>query len=68
MKTDEIDVKPYFTERMIATTESIHLVVCVHGLDGKYARMSINQSEYFSVLSIVLDQWSQVYLLRTLKL
>ena len=27
-------VKPYFTERIVSTTENVHLVVCVHGLDG----------------------------------
>lgn len=27
-------VKPYFTERIVSTTENVHLIVCVHGLDG----------------------------------
>lgn len=32
---DEAKVKPYFQEKIVATTENVHLVVCVHGLDGK---------------------------------
>ena len=31
----EINVKEYFTQRILATTENVHLVVCVHGLDGE---------------------------------
>uniref|UniRef100_A0A7M5V817 DUF676 domain-containing protein n=2 Tax=Clytia hemisphaerica TaxID=252671 RepID=A0A7M5V817_9CNID len=27
-------VTPYFSERIVATTENVHLIVCVHGLDG----------------------------------
>lgn len=31
---DGIDVKPYFTEQTRPSTDNVHLVVCVHGLDG----------------------------------
>jgi len=32
--TDEVEVKPYYSEKVVATTENVHLVICVHGLDG----------------------------------
>ncbi|XP_002169426.4 protein FAM135A isoform X1 [Hydra vulgaris] len=31
---NEINVKEYFTQKITSTTENVHLVVCVHGLDG----------------------------------
>ena len=33
--SDVSKVQPYFSEKIVATTENVHLVICVHGLDGK---------------------------------
>lgn len=60
--TEATTVRPYFSERIVATTENVHLVVCVHGLDGNsgdlrlvkcYLEMALPRSNFDFLMSEV---------------
>lgn len=49
-------MKPYFINpKPDLSQESVHFVVCVHGLDGKYVFVSFVQQCYSFLVSLHLE-------------